>query len=313
MLFCCETKTQTNLIYNGDFEIYDTCPTITSYPGNYQIEHCLGWYAPTYATSDYYNSCATSIVGVPKNTFGYQVPYSGNAYCGVLIQDCSQPSCNGWWVEYIQSKLSSPLTAGIEYGFSFKVVGSNIGFDYYFQKLGALFTINKINNITAKPFVNASPQILNNNYIKDTLNWIEISGSFTATGGEEYVTIGYFPDTLNIDTLREYNVVNDITNFGNYYFIDDVILNEKVCDKNLPNTFTPNNDGINDILIFPLCSNGLKTSIYNRWGNKIFETSSINIYWDGNTTLGEKCIDGTYYYCIETKEKNIKGFIQLIR
>jgi len=46
LLFCCEAKTQTNLVYNGDFEIYDTCPLNPSTPGDLQIEHCLGWTAP---------------------------------------------------------------------------------------------------------------------------------------------------------------------------------------------------------------------------------------------------------------------------
>jgi gliding motility-associated-like protein len=315
LLFCCEAKTQTNLVYNGDFEIFDTCPTITSYPGNYQIRHCLGWYEPSYATPDYYNTCAPSIVSVPKNNFGFQYPSSGNAYCGILIQFCSQPSCNGWWVEYIQSKLNSPLVSGTNYEFSYKIVGSDLGFDYYFWKLGAFFSQSMIANTTAKPFTNIAPQILNqyNNYIKDTLNWVEIKGSFIAQGGEDYITIGYFPDTLNIDSLRDYNVPNDPTNFGNYYFVDDVKLYQKDCDKNLSNVFTPNNDGINDVFKLNTCNPIEKTIILNRWGIKVFETSNLNFYWDGRTTAGEDCVDGTYYYIIQTKEKTEKGFLQLIR
>jgi len=315
LLFRSEAKTQTNLVYNGDFEIYDTCPNTTSYPGNYQIEHCLGWYAPTYATSDYYNSCASSIVGVPANNFGFQYPYSGNAYCGLYIQNCTQPSCNGWWVEYIQTKLINPLNNGTRYTFSFKIVGSDYGFDYYFWKLGAYFTKSKITSTTAKPFVNITPQVLNqkNNYLTDTLNWFEIKGSFIAQGQEEYLTIGYFPDTLNLDTLREYNVANDISNFGNYYFIDDLKLYEEECVENFPNVFTPNNDSVNDILYFKTCSKIIKTTIYNRWGNLVFETDKQNRSWDGRTTSGEPCVEGNYFYIIETEEKTHKGFIQLIR
>lgn len=306
---------QQNLVYNGDFEIYDTCPNTTSYPGNYQIEHCLGWYAPTYATSDYYNSCASSIVSVPTNNFGFQYPYSGNAYCGLLIQNCTQAGCDGWWVEYIQSRLVQPLIAGKTYNFSYKIVGSDYGFDYYFWKLGAAFTDTKVLSATAKPFTSIISQVLNstNNYITDTLNWTEIKGSFIAHGGEEYLTIGYFPDTLNIDTLREYNVSNDLTNFGNYYFIDDVKLFEEVCLQTIPNVFTPNNDYINDVLKISTCNRLLKNTIYNRWGIVVFETRKEHHYWDGRTTSGEECVDGTYYYIIETEEKIFKGFVQLIR
>lgn len=315
ILFCCEAKTQTNLVYNGDFELYDTCPTVTTYPGNPQIEHCLGWYAPTYATPDYFNSCAISIVGTPINTFGFQYPFSGNAYCGVFIQNCIQPSCDGWWIEYIQSKLVSPLIAGNNYEFSFKIVMSDLGFDYAFSRLGAYFTNSKITKITNKPFTGIVPQVLNttNNYLLDTLNWVNIKGEFIAQGGEEYVTIGYFPDTLKLDTLAINIIPIEPTNYGNYYFIDDVKLFEKPCINIIPNVFTPNKDGINDLLKINPCIPTEKTIIFNRWGNKVFETTEVNHYWDGTNNSDEECAVGYYYIIIETKEKNIKGFVQLIR
>ena len=67
-----------NLIPNSSFEIYDTCPTTLSTPGDYQINHALGWYSPTYATSDYYNACNPGIVSIPSNLLGYQVAMDGN-------------------------------------------------------------------------------------------------------------------------------------------------------------------------------------------------------------------------------------------
>lgn len=47
----------------------------------------------------------------------------------------------------------------------------------------------------------------------------------------------------------------------------------------MPNIFTPNNDGINDLFV-PVISIGIvsmNTTIYNRWGNKIFETTELQI------------------------------------
>lgn len=78
---------QQNLVYNGDFEIYDTCPVNISTPGDLQIEHCLGWTAPTkLGTSDYFNVCNNITfayqAGVPKNFFGYQQSFQGNGYSG---------------------------------------------------------------------------------------------------------------------------------------------------------------------------------------------------------------------------------------
>lgn len=87
---------------------------------------------------------------------------------------------------------------------------------------------------------------------------------------------------------------------------------DNVSEK-LPNIFTPNKDGINDVLRFTTCTNIIKTTLYNRWGNIVFETEDTNHYWDGRTTSGEDCTDDIYFYIIETKEKTYKGFIQLIR
>jgi gliding motility-associated-like protein len=52
----------------------------------------------------------------------------------------------------------------------------------------------------------------------------------------------------------------------------------------LPKAFTPNGDGINDVLKPVLL--GIKQfvcfKVYNRWGNLIFETTDPNTAWDGN-------------------------------
>ena len=63
-----------NLIYNGDFEIYDDCPTALSAPNDLQIEKATGWYAPSLGTSDYFNRCGdqASGVSIPNNFLGFQ-------------------------------------------------------------------------------------------------------------------------------------------------------------------------------------------------------------------------------------------------
>ncbi|MFO0320857.1 MAG: gliding motility-associated C-terminal domain-containing protein [Bacteroidota bacterium] len=85
----------------------------------------------------------------------------------------------------------------------------------------------------------------------------------------------------------------------------------------LPNVFTPNFDGINDIYK-PYCDEiiELSFSIYNRNGTLIFETNRINGFWDGRTTAGEYCKDGVYFCVltatgIEGKKYSEKVFIQL--
>jgi gliding motility-associated-like protein len=84
--------------------------------------------------------------------------------------------------------------------------------------------------------------------------------------------------------------------------------------NDIPNVFTPNNDGVNDIFETSFCNKIIKASVYNRWGTLVFETvNNNNIGWNGNTRSGEYCVEGTYFYIIETNEKIFKGFIQLLR
>ena len=315
------SKAQTNLIYNGDFELYDTCPVQISQPGDYQIETCSGWYVPTIATSDYFNVCAPAAsVGVPANGFGYQVPYSGNAYCGVLLEHTEPPFAlsSEWWVEYIQSKLVFPLKAGYEYEFSCQVVLSTNDWDYAFSRFGAYFSSTAISRPDGEPFSALVPQIMNaaNNFITDTLNWTEITGKFIAHGGEEYITLGFFTDTLNPDTLKLINGLGINYNYyGSYYFIDAASLSETGKVLEYPNFFSPNGDNQNDDWK-PLIEEGEIIEIYNRWGTKIFELSAIDQSWDGRTSAGEECTDGVYYFIARIKEEEErikKGFIQLVR
>ncbi len=66
----------------------------------------------------------------------------------------------------------------------------------------------------------------------------------------------------------------------------------------VPNVFTPNFDSINDVFKPQLDEiTELSFSIFNRYGNLIFETSRLNGFWDGRTTSGEPCNDGVYF-CI---------------
>ena len=69
---------------------------------------------------------------------------------------------------------------------------------------------------------------------------------------------------------------------------------------NAPNTFTPNNDGINDHFFVTIVGyeQFSSLSIFNRYGQLIFETKSENAYWDG-TFNGKMAAPGTYYWVVE--------------
>ena len=89
----------------------------------------------------------------------------------------------------------------------------------------------------------------------------------------------------------------------------------------IPNAFSPNDDGENDALIFQMqdnhCLKEFQIAIYDRWGEKVFETNNINDSWDG-TFKGQKLNSQVLdYYCKTTsatgKQIVRKGNVSLIR
>ena len=62
----------------------------------------------------------------------------------------------------------------------------------------------------------------------------------------------------------------------------------------VPSSFTPNGDGVNDVLqIICKCAVSFQYSVFDRWGDTVFEAKSINITWDG-TNKGVDASSGVY-------------------
>ncbi len=88
----------------------------------------------------------------------------------------------------------------------------------------------------------------------------------------------------------------------------------------IPNVITPNGDGENDI--FEIKNNGATLytiSIFNRWGEVMYEREAPEISWGATNGSGSVLVAGTYYYVLSIKNQgslgdfNQKGFITLIR
>jgi len=94
-----------------------------------------------------------------------------------------------------------------------------------------------------------------------------------------------------------------------------------VCDEPfifVPNAFTPNGDGENDVLYLrSKIVQDVIFRVYNRWGELVFETTAMHNGWDG--TFRGKLLDPDVYdyylegHCIDGQEFLIKGNITLIR
>ena len=114
----------------------------------------------------------------------------------------------------------------------------------------------------------------------------------------------------------EYNLVHSCSNNEGCADSDSILIIVKNDSLQLlvPNVFTPNGDGYNDL--FKVQSENVKTFnglIFNRWGNKIYEWSDVAQGWGGDSSP-----DGTYFYIIfgtDVKDQGFerKGYVHIIR
>jgi gliding motility-associated-like protein len=104
------------------------------------------------------------------------------------------------------------------------------------------------------------------------------------------------------------------------YATDTALINSKLCcDVLMPNVFTPNGDGLNDVFrAINRLHNELETFIVcNRFGEIVFQTADINQGWDG-TYRGQPADVGTYFYylkytCAGNEVYRKKGDVILMR
>jgi len=87
--------------------------------------------------------------------------------------------------------------------------------------------------------------------------------------------------------------------------------------RELPNTITPDGDGVNDVWNIPEIENypDVSVLIYNRWGNEVFSSRGYNEPWDG-TQNGKELPTGSYFYIIDygdVGEETLSGSVNIIR
>jgi len=102
----------------------------------------------------------------------------------------------------------------------------------------------------------------------------------------------------------------------------NIKVTELICNGDsvfMPNAFSPNNDGHNDILYFhpSLCLYSFNLLIFDRWGEVVFQTANPAMGWDGNFN-SLKCNQGVYIYYLKGTMNdgttiNRKGSITLLR
>lgn len=202
--FCFHSTAQ-ELVKNGDFEDYSSCPNNSG-----QIERADHW-INFGETPDYFNSCSSNTgLQVPNNIGGSQFSISGNGYAAFF------PVMG----EYLGTELETPLVIGETYTIEFNVSlalndASNIGVAS--SHLGAKFS-NTTYSTFSPPSRNNVAHVYDSTIITDTLAWTTITGEFQADSAYQYLIIGNFFDA---NTFSEINVGTNPSN-RSYYYLENV-------------------------------------------------------------------------------------------
>lgn len=124
-------------------------------------------------------------------------------------------------------------------------------------------------------------------------------------------------DLFDIRSMAACYAVTAIDSFDNESPIVSRVCVDACFSYELPNVFTPNNDGINDFFVpvyidpeyapYYLVEK-IDLKIFNRWGNLVFETEDPAINWDGTyLDTNEKLADGVYYYTCDVYSQRLSG------
>ena len=153
-------------------------------------------------------------------------------------------------------------------------------------------------------------------YYKPTL-----AGNFTCIDSFDHAQICYpNPCTYSINASGSDVLVGCFamrvadSNYNISALTDSVCIDVFEClDYQLPNVFTPNNDGYNDLFTPFMPYAGItkvEMEIYNRWGKRVFRTTDPDILWDGSDeTTHLPSSDGVYYYGCKLYVNTLAGEI----
>lgn len=181
-----------NLVVNGDFEDHLNCPKAK---GSLSSDAKF-LPAATKGSTDYFNECGSTPLGIPLNFNGEQAPQNGAAYAGLYLLSPHD------YREYIQLKLLHTLEAGKPYRVAFWLsLAEKSGFAI--QEASVMFSGAALQLETNK---NLSPRRLDGFKIKpyaflnltikgpiyDSTEWVLVEGEYLAKGYENYLIFGNF-------------------------------------------------------------------------------------------------------------------------
>lgn len=283
---------------------------------------------------DYYKVGASAACDLPETPFGLINANNGNAIMGIPI--CGRSFTNKR--TYLQCQLQAPLMRGKKYKFSFylsngKHTSTSIA-GLAVDHIGMYISTFAPVQTGFEPLYFVPQFAIDSVFYSET--WKKISFEYVPLiDDEKFITFGVFGS----DSDREIIVEGSGNPEVGYYFVDnfscieidgDNVPDENAIDKGpasekvnyvfVPNSFTPNGDGQND-LFMPVGESGniISVEVFSRWGEILFQSkNNPNPMWDGTNGKGV-CPDGTYYYVIKYRipktgeDGTQSGYVTLLR
>ncbi|MBA2613092.1 MAG: OmpA family protein [Bacteroidetes bacterium] len=226
LLACFRISEAQNLVPDSSFEYNKFIPV--DYSG---IDVSTSWSSPSRGTTDLFCKCGKkqekiSRVNVPKNSMGVQEALTGKCYAGVFAVS------HGYYREYLQTGLSSPLERNKEYELSLYVSLSDYS-PLAVDQIGICFLNNKVKYEHSGTITDLRPLYINleEEVGMDVNEWHELTLRYKAKGGENTLLIGSFGikrlwKTGNTVPQEISSPIYKKMQRDAYYYFDNVSLHE---------------------------------------------------------------------------------------
>jgi gliding motility-associated-like protein len=307
----------TSFAWMGPNNFSSSSPNVTIAPaqlinsGPYMITNSLN------ACSSEPNSIVVTVYAIPQTT-----PFVATNYCAgdtaAFITNSIANVTYTWngpnnFTSYQSSFIIAPLTPASAGVYTF--VASNNGC------YSSISTVSL--NVFLQPTVSLGPDTTYC-FNAPTVT-LTIDSTFAAVQWQNNSAFNFY-NTNNISGLYWVNV----TDSNGCHAIDSVNIVFLDCNESaipppetefmIPEVFTPNDDGKNDrFVIKGLYNTKVKLTVFNRWGNLVYEKPEYDNSWNGSSNSkgyseNNKLPSGTYFYLVEFPDnpKDVrKGFVVL--
>lgn len=207
-----------NLVPNGGFEDYSTCPgSYSRNPAEFRVDH---WRSLTWGSPDYFNACSEGEAAVPYNWAGVSDAYEGNGYAGLytymVIKD---------YREYLHTRLTEPLIKDSVYHIEFRYKLSSYS-KYCTDRIGLLIsdTLPTLRNDRPLRIAPSVTFVKDSALTPETGSWELAAAEYKAKGNERFLTIGNFSDNAETGLyyIRFRPTQEEMLAESAYYYIDGV-------------------------------------------------------------------------------------------